>query len=48
MNFESADESSTSNIRQDYTYKVTDHYCASINYGFRMTFLEPVEKLKIK
>ena len=48
MNFESADESSISNIRQDYTYEVTDHYCASINYGFRMTFLERVEKLKIR
>ena len=48
MDFESADESSISNIRQDYTYEVTDHYCASINYGFRMTFLERVEKLKIK
>ena len=48
MDFESADESSISNIRQDYTYEVTDHYCACINYGFRMTFLERVEKLKIK
>ena len=48
MDFESADESSISNIRQDYTYEVTDHYCASINYGFRMTFLERVEKLKIR
>ena len=48
MNFESADESSISNIRQDYTYEVTDHYCACINYGFRMTFLERVEKLKIR
>ena len=48
MDFESADESSISNIRQDYTYEVTDHYCASINYGFRMTFLERVEKFKIR
>ena len=48
MDFESADESSISNIRQDYTYEVTDHYCACINYGFRMTFLERVEKLKIR
>ena len=48
MDFESADESSISNIRQDYTYELTDHYCASINYGFRMTFLERVEKLKIR
>ena len=48
MNFESANESSISNIRQDYSYEVTDHYCASINYGFRMTFIERVEKLKIK
>lgn len=48
MDFESADESSISNIRQDYTYEVTDHYCASINYRFRMTFLERVEKLKIR
>ena len=48
MNFESADESSISNIRQDYTYEVTDHYCACINYEFRMTFLERVEKLKIR
>ena len=48
MDFESADESSISNIRQDYTYEFTDHYCACINYGFRMTFLERVEKLKIK
>ena len=48
MDFESADESSISNIRQDYTYEVTDHYCASINYEFRMTFLERVEKLKIR
>ena len=48
MNFESADESSISNIRQDYTYEVTDHYCACINYRFRMTFLERVEKLKIR
>lgn len=48
MDFESADESSISNIRQDYTYEVTDHYCACINYEFRMTFLERVEKLKIR
>jgi hypothetical protein len=48
MDFESADESSISNIRQDYTYEVTDHYCACINYRFRMTFLERVEKLKIR
>ena len=48
MDFESADESSISNIRQDYTYEVTDHYCACINYGFRITFLERVEKLKIR
>ena len=48
MDFESADESSISNIRQDYTYEITDHYCACINYGFRMTFLERVEKLKIR
>ena len=48
MDFESADESSISNIRQDYTYEVTDHYCACINYGFRMTFLERVEKFKIR
>ena len=48
MDFESADESSISNIRQDYTYELTDHYCACINYRFRMTFLERVEKLKIR
>ena len=48
MDFESADESSISNIRQDYTYEITDHYCACINYEFRMTFLERVEKLKIR
>ena len=48
MDFESADESSISNIRQDYTYEVTDHYCACINYRFRMTFLERVEKFKIR
>ena len=48
MDFESADESSISNIRQDYTYEATDHYCASIIYGFRVTFLERVEKLKIR
>ena len=48
MDFESADESSISNIRQDYTYEITDHYCACINYGFRITFLERVEKLKIR
>ena len=48
MDFESADESSISNIRQDYTYEVMDHYYSSINYGFRMTFLERVEKFKIR
>lgn len=48
MDFESANESSISNIREDYTYEITDHYCASKNYIFRMTFLERVEKLKIR